>query len=463
MTWAQARLSGQRLWGHLLTLKLLPGQIVVLAAGLLILMGSGLLMLPIATPSGVSLRFIDALFTATSAVCVTGLIVLDTPHEFTLFGQLVILLLIQTGGLGYALMATLILLVLGHRIGLRNRMMLAETLSTIDMAGSVRFVKIVASVTLILEGAGTIFLTLRFWQDMDLGQAAYYGVFHAVSAFNNAGFALFSNSLISYRGDLSLNLVVTLLIILGSIGFLVFEDAIDYWKGTRFRIQTHTKLVLITTFVILTVGTLGITVLEWDNGKTLQALPLGERIATAHFHAVSRTAGFTTIDISYMHDATLYFLLLLMAIGGSPGSMSGGIKTTTIAIVFLTIWTVLRRREDVVVFHRRIPWDLIIRSLCLCMLAFTMITLVTLLLAFTEQQPFLSIMFEVTSAMGIVGMSLGDGNGHSLSALLTDFGKIMIIVSMLLGRFGPLMIGLFAIKTVIHTRYRYPESRVVIG
>ncbi|NKB82570.1 MAG: hypothetical protein GKS05_11910 [Nitrospirales bacterium] len=462
-TWRQTESLGRRVWSCLLRIKLLPGQIVALAAGVLILIGAGLLMLPIATPPGLPLRFIDALFTATSAVCVTGLIVLDTPHEFTMFGQLVILILIQIGGLGYALMATLILLVLGHRIGLRDRMMLAETLSTIDMAGSVRFVKIVALVTLGLEGLGALLLTLRFWQDMDVGQAMYFGLFHAVSAFNNAGFSLFSNSLISYRSDIALNVVVTILIVLGSIGFLVFEDAIDYWKGRRFRIQTHTKLVLITTLILLTTGTLGISALEWNNPQTFQPLSIGERLATAHFHAVSRTAGFTTIDISDMHDATLYFLLLLMAIGGSPGSMSGGIKTTTIAIVFLTIWTVLRRREDVEIFHRRIPRDLIIRALCLCILALTMITLFTLLLSFTEHRPFLSIMFEVTSAMGIVGMSLGDDEGRSLSALFTDFGKVTIILCMLLGRFGPLMIGLFAIKTAVHTPYRYAESRVVIG
>lgn len=459
----RAGIFGRTLMTRALSFQLLPGQIVVFVAAILILVGAALLMLPFATPPGVQLGFLDALFTATSAVCVTGLIVMDTPNEFTLFGQIIILLLIQIGGLGYALMATLILLMLGHRIGLRDRMMLAETLSTIDMQGLVKFVKTVAIITFALEGIGAVLLTLRFSGEMDIGQALYSGLFHAISGFNNAGFSLFSTSLISYQSDVAINLVVTTLIILGSIGFLVFEDVIDNVKGRRFRFQTHTKLVVIVTLILLTVGTASIATLEWDNPTTFKSLGAGERITVSYFHAVSRTAGFTTIDLGEMRDATLYFLLLLMAIGGSPGSMCGGIKTTTFAIVCLTVWAVLRRRADVEVFHRRIPQDLVIRAMCLSILALTMITLFTLTLAYTEQRPFLHLMFEVTSAMGIVGMSLGDGMSRSLSALLTDFGKIVIIISMLLGRFGPLMIGLFAIKTVVHTRYRFPESRVIIG
>lgn len=459
----QAYTDRPSLLSRLASIRLLPGQVVASAAAALIFIGAGLLMLPFSTPESVDIGFIDALFTATSAVCVTGLIVLDTPHEFTTFGQTIILLLIQIGGLGYALLATIILLALGHRIGLRDRMMLAETLSTFDMEGSVRYVKIVALATLSLEGMGILCLTLRFAQDMAWGDALYSGVFHAVSAFNNAGFALFTDSLASYRMDVSINIIVTVLVILGSIGFLVFQDAWDNIKGKRFRLQTHTKIVVVVTLLILASGTAGITVLEWNNPRTLQPLGMGERLAVAHFQTMSRTAGFTTMDLSTMNDATLYFLLLLMTIGGSPGSMSGGIKTTTFAIIWLTIWAVLRRRHDVEIFHRRISKELVVRAFCLCILAFTTITVFTLALTFTEQSPFLSIMFEVTSAMGIVGMSLGDGAGRSLSALLTDFGKAVIIVSMLLGRFGPLLLGLFAIHTTTPPRSRFPESRIMIG
>ena len=448
---------------RLSAIDLPPGQIVALAAAGLILIGTFLLLLPASTPPNIELRFLDALFTATSAVCVTGLIVMDTPTEFTMFGQLIILMLVQIGGLGYALMATLILLALGHRIGLRDRMMLAETLNTFDMEGSVRYVKIVAVSTVVIELIGMLLLTLRFSLDMPAGDALYSGLFHSISAFNNAGFALFSDSLISYQADIAINVIVTILIILGSIGFLVFQDVWDNFQGERFRLQTHTKLVLSVTVILLVMGTAGITILEWNNPKTLQPLSIGERLAISHFHAVSRTAGFTTIDVGHMNDATLYLLILLMTVGGSPGSMSGGIKTTTFAIIWLTIWSVLRRRSDVQILHRRVSWELVVRAFCLCILALTMITLFTLMLTFSEGRSFLSLMFEVTSAMGIVGMSLGDDAGRSFSALLTDFGKVVIITSMLMGRFGPLLIGLFAVQTTTPSRYRYPEARIMIG
>ncbi len=454
---------GQLLIARFMGIRLLPGQVVALAAMGLILLGACFLMLPFATKPGANLGFIDALFTATSAVCVTGLIVMDTPQDFTTFGLGVILFLVQIGGLGYALMATLILLILGRRLGLRDRMMLSETMSTMDMQGLVRFVKLVTLMTFSLEGIGAVLLSLRFAMDHPWDTALYYGVFHAISAFNNAGFALFSDSLGSFQKDWSINVIVTTLVILGSIGFLVFEDLLDNIHGHRFRFRTHTKLVVVTTGILIGIGTFGIAMLEWNNPATMQPLSVGETFTVSYFHAVSRTAGFTTLDLGGMREPTLYFLLILMAIGGSPGSMSGGIKTTTIAIVFLTIWSLLRRDPDVEVFHRRIPPDLITRALCLTILALALITGMTLLLASTESQPFLSLMFEVTSAMGIVGMSLGDGDSRSLSALLTDFGKVMIMLSMLLGRFGPLMIGLFAVKTSAHKRYRLAQSRVVIG
>lgn len=454
---------GKLLIARFMGIRLLPGQVVALMAVALIVLGAGLLMLPFATQPGTHLGILDALFTATSAVCVTGLIVMDTPHDFTLFGQWIILFLIQIGGLGYALMATLILLMLGRRLGLRDRMMLTETLNTLDMQGLVRFVKMVTVITFILEGIGALVLTIRFAQEYAWDTALYYGIFHSISAFNNAGFALFSDSLMPFQTDWTINLTITALIILGSIGFLVFDDLLDNYHRRRFRLRTHTKLVVVTSLILILGGTLGILILEWNNPNTFQALSIGEKITISYFQSVSRTAGFTTIDVGDMRDATLYTLLLLMAIGGSPGSMSGGIKTTTIAIVFLTVWSTLRRNSDVEVFHRRIPEDLVLQALCLTMLAIALITGMTLLLSSTESQPFLSLMFEVTSAMGIVGMSLGDGEARSFSALLTDFGKVMIMLSMLLGRFGPLLIGLFAVKTSVHKPYRYAKGRVVIG
>lgn len=452
------------LFERLLAVRLLPGQVVALAGVSVILAGAALLMLPWATAPGVEIRFLDALFTATSAVCVTGLIVLDTPNDFTVFGQVVVMLLIQIGGLGYSTMATLLLLALGQRIGLKERMMMAEALSTLDMEGLVRLVKTIVAVTLLIEGAAASVLTLRFSFDMDPGAALYVGLFHSISAFNNAGFSLFSDSLMRYRSDLVVNSVITTEIILGGIGFLVFKDLIENVRGRRFRFQTHTKLAVLVSVLLLVAGTLGIWVLEWNNPRTFVPLPASEQALVSYFHSVSaRTAGFNTVDLSQMRDATLYFIILLMAVGGSPGSTAGGIKTTTFAIVWLSIWSILRQRADVEAFHRRIAPDLVVRATCLAVLAMGAVTVLTLLLAYTEQRSFLALMFEVTSAIGTVGLSVGDGGVRSLSALFTGTGKGVIILTMLIGRFGPLMIGLFSVKTPSQMLRRYPESKVVIG
>jgi trk system potassium uptake protein TrkH len=461
---ALSNLLARPLFERLMAIRLLPGQVVALAGLAVILTGASLLLLPWATAPGVRLSLIDAMFTATSAVCVTGLIVLDTPKDFTLFGQIVIMLLIQIGGLGYSTLATLLLLALGQRIGLKERMMMAEALSTIDMEGLVRFVKTIALITFTIEGIGALLLAVRFSFDMDPARAIYFGLFHAISAFNNAGFSLFSDSLVGYRADLTVNLVIPTLIVLGGIGFLIFRDVLENVRGRRFRFQTHTKLVLAVSLFLLVVGTVGIWVLEWNNRRTLAPMATTDQVVVSYFHSVSaRTAGLSTIDLSQMRDATLYLIILLMVIGGSPGSTAGGIKTTTFGIVCLSTWSVLRQRADVEAFHRRIPHDLVMKAICLAILAMATITGLTLVLAYTEGKSFLGLMFEVASAFGTVGLSVGDGGVRSLSALFGDLGKFIIILTMLVGRFGPLTIGLFAIKTPAQAHYRYPESKVVIG
>jgi trk system potassium uptake protein TrkH len=449
---------------RLLAIRVSPGQMVALAGITVILLGTLLLKLPFATVPGVTLTFLDAVFTATSAVCVAGLIVRDIPNEFTTFGQIVIMILIQLGGLGYSTMATLLLLAFGQRIGLRERMMMAEALSAMDMAGLVRFVKIIVTITVGLEALGTLLLTIRFSFDMDLGRAFYTALFHSISAFNNAGFSLFSTNLMGYRTDITVNVVIMVLIILGGIGFLVFRDVIENVRGERFRFQSHTKLAVTVSVLLLVGGTVGIWLLEFSNAETYGPMSTSEQVLTSLFHSTSaRTAGFNTIDLNRMRDATLYFIIMLMAIGGSPGGTAGGIKTTTFGIVVLSMVAIFRRRADVEAFHRRVPNDLVVRAICLAVLAMATVTFNTLLLAYTEDQTFLSLMFEVTSAIGTVGLSVGDGGVRSLSALFSNHGKVIIIVTMLLGRFGPLIVGLFAVKTHSQMRYRYPESRVVIG
>jgi trk system potassium uptake protein TrkH len=438
-------------------------QIVPLAFLGMILVGALLLMLPFAT-EGPGIRFIDALFTMTSAVCVTGLIVMDTPQDFTLFGQVVILLGIQLGGLGYSATATFLLLALGRRIGLRERMMMMEVLNTLSMEGLVRFVKVIMAITLIIESVGALLLAVRFSFDMAPLRALYFGVFHAVSAFNNAGFSLFADNLIGYRADLTVNLTISTLIVLGGIGFLVYRDILDNFHSIRFRLSTHTKLALLVSLLLIVGGTVGIWAFEVLNEKTLASAPFGEQMLVAYFHSISaRTAGFNTIDLSLVATPTLYFLILLMVIGASPGGTGGGIKTTTFGIVCASIWGTLKGHADVMMFHRRIPQELVIKSYVLSALALGLVTGFTMLLSYSESQPFLRIMFEVASAAGTVGLSTGNGGVLSLSALFSDFGKGVIIVTMFLGRLGPLAIGLFAVKTHEDLRYRYAQARVVLG
>ncbi len=440
-------------------------QIVPAAFLGMILVGALLLMLPFAT-RGPGIRFIDALFTMTSAVSVTGLIVVDTPNDFTLFGQLVILLGIQLGGLGYSATATLLLLALGRRIGLRERMMMMEVLNTLSMEGLVRFVKVIVAITVAVESVGALILSVRFSFDMDPLRALYFGLFHAVSAFNNAGFSLFSENFNreAYRTDLTVNLTISGLIVLGGIGFLVYRDILDNIRGVRFRLSTHTKLAALVSLLLIIVGTLGIWAFEVQNEKTLASLPLGDQMLSAFFHSVSaRTGGFSTFDLNLVATPTLYLLILLMVIGASPGGTGGGIKTTTFGIVCASVWGTLKGRADVMMFHRRIPQELVTKSYVLSALALGLVTGFTLLLSYLENQSFLKIMFEVASAAGAVGLSTGNGGVLSLSALFSDFGKGIVIAAMFLGRLGPLAVGLFAVKTHEDLRYRCAEARVVLG
>jgi trk system potassium uptake protein TrkH len=440
-------------------------QIVAGAFLGMILLGTLLLMLPFAT-TGQGIRFIDALFTMTSAVCVTGLIVLDTPKDLTLFGQLIILLGMQLGGLGYSATATLLLLALSRRIGLKERMMMMEVLNTLSMEGLVRFVKVIVAITVTIESVGTLILTARFSFDMDPLRALYFGIFHAVSAFNNAGFSLFSENfnLTAYRTDLTVNLTISTLIVLGGIGFLVYRDILDNIRGIRFRISTHTKLAVLVSVLLIVGGTLGIWAFEVQNEKTLAAMPFSDQVLAAYFHSISaRTAGFNTIDMSLVATPTLYFLILLMIVGASPGGTGGGIKTTTFGIICASIWGTLKGRADVMMFHRRIPQELVMKSYVLSALALGLVTGFTMLLSYSENQPFLRLMFEVASAAGTVGLSTGNGGVLSLSALFSDFGKSIIIATMFLGRVGPLAIGLFVVKTHEDLRYRYAQARVVLG
>ncbi len=438
-----------------------PAQILIIGFLSFILIGTGLLMLPMSTVNGITPE--DALFTSTSAVCVTGLIVKDTPNDFTLFGKIVILLLIQTGGLGYMTSATIISLLIGKRIGISERIIMQEALNVLTMEGIVKFTKAILLMTLLIESAGALVLTIRFLPEYQLSDAIFLGIFHAVSAFNNAGFSLFPDNLVRYRADLTVNLVISFLIIAGGIGFIVISDVLSYWRRKVFRVSLHTKTVLVTTSALIVSGALLFFLFEYSNESSISGLPLQEQALTSWFSSVTaRTAGFNTVDYSLLRFDTLFIAMLLMFIGASPGSTGGGIKTTAFAIVIASLCSIMQGARDTVLFRKRISATTTAKAFLSIAFAALLIVAVTVVILRLEDTKYLPAVFEVTSAFGTVGLSVGDGGVRSLSALFTPMGKILISFTMFAGRLGPLTLAI-AVARKSEKRFRYPEGKVIIG
>lgn len=439
-------------------LALSPPQILVLGFAAIIFIGTGLLMLPISTTTGEPLGFTDALFTSTSATCVTGLVVVDTGTTFSSFGEVVIMLLIQIGGLGFMTMATLFALVLKRRISLKDRLILQEAMNQSSMEGIVRLIRRVLLYSLVIEACGAVLLSARWAFDMPLGRAIYYGVFHAVTMFNNAGFDLFGDfrSLTGYVYDPVVNFVVMFLIVSGGIGFIVLSDLIDYRKQRR--ISLHSKVVLTMTAALLAVGFIVILIFEFTNPRTLGSLNWGGKFFGALFQSVTpRTAGANTIDITGLRQATQFFIVILMFIGASPGSTGGGIKTTTFTIMVGAVIAMMRGREDIVMFRYRLAQERVLKALTIALLALLLVLTVSMILSTTEEGDFLEILFETTSAFGTVGLSMG------LTPDLTVFGKILISLTMFAGRLGPLTLAYALGPKKGKELYRHPEGKMIIG
>ncbi len=440
-----------------------PARVLSLSFATMILAGAGLLSLPIASATGARIPFVDALFTSTSAVCVTGLIVHDTPKALSGFGQVVVMLLIQVGGLGYMTLSTAIAVFLGKRLTLQERLTLREALNIETMEGLVSFALTVLKVTALFELTGTVILTLRFLADFPLPKAAYLGLFHAVSAFNNAGFSLFTNNLMDYRGDVVVNLTIAGLIVCGGLGFLVLSELgrVRRWA----RLSVHTRLVLVVTAALIVGGTLTIYVLERANPASLGRLGFGEALLASFFQAVTpRTAGFNTLDISALTPATLYFLVTLMYIGASPGGTGGGVKTSTFGVAVMALWATLRGEPEPVLFGRRLSTELVARVFFICMIALLALNLVMGALLVVEGQTLLPTLFESTSAFGTVGLSISPaGSPLSLSSIFTPAGKLIVTAMMFMGRVGPLTLAIAVVGRQVTQRVRYPEGKVLIG
>lgn len=437
-----------------------PAQTLLLSFAVAIGIGTVLLSLPIATDAGVRAPFLDALFTATSAVCVTGLVVQNTATFWSPFGQTVILLLIQAGGFGIMTMSTFFAVLLGKRITLRERLLLKEALGEPTLSGLVRLTKTILLAALAIEIIGAAMLFPRLLADYPWPRAAALSVFHSISAFNNAGFDLFGNSLEGFRTDLYVNLVVMALIVIGGLGFGVLADL--YWfrsKARRHRLSFHTRLVILTTGVLLLAGTITILAFEYRNPETLGNLSLGQKITASLFHSVTpRTAGFNTLPVAQLRPQTLLLTMMLMFVGGSPGSTAGGVKTTTFGVIIAAFISTIRGRRDAEFNRRRIERAAVDRAWALVILGFSLVLLSSFVLLLTEQAGFLEVIFETMSAFGTVGLSMG------LTPALSPIGKLVVSFTMYAGRVGPLTLFIALTRRQAYPpRIRYPEEKLIVG
>jgi trk system potassium uptake protein TrkH len=439
-------------------LKWSPPRILVCGFALIILLGAVLLSMPFASASGERLPFIDALFTATSATCVTGLVVVDTGTYFSVPGQIILMCLFQLGGLGFMTMATLVALVLRKKISLRERLLLQEAMNQSSMEGIVRLIRRVIVYSLAIEFVGFTLFTLRFAFDMPLGKALFFGAFHAVSLFNNAGFDIFGDyrSLTLYVSDPIVNIAAMMLIITGGLGFVVMSDLMEYRK--KRKLSLHSKVVLSITGTLIAIGTIVIFVFEFSNTKTLGSLDWSGKIWSSFFQSVTpRTAGANTLDYTALRQATMFFTIILMFIGASPGSTGGGIKTTTFTTLIGAVIAMIRGREDIVMFRHRLGKDRIFKALTITLISLGLVIIVTMILSMTEDQAFIKLLFEATSAFGTVGLSIG------VTPELSTVGKIVIALTMFAGRLGPLTLAYALGPRTEKELFRHPEGKITIG
>lgn len=446
------------------SLGLRPAQLMLVSFFFAVCVGAVLLALPVSSAAGRVTSLLDAFFTATSAVCVTGLIVHDTATHFSAFGQVVILLLIQLGGLGIMTFSVFLAVLMGRRIGIEQRIAMKDVLDRDELSGAVRTISFIVKMTISFELTGAILLSI-FWRDRfdSLWMSAYHGVFHSISAFCNAGFSTFSDSLVGFASDVPTNAVVCLLIVFGGLGFMTVRDLVDSIQG-RFpgatrkppRLRIQTIIVIGVSLVLIVLGSLGIFVFEegFSDGDSQPSTALLQAV----FQSVStRTAGFNTCDFGMLSPATLFLMILLMFIGASPGSTGGGLKTTTFAVLWGAMMNGFSQNRNVEILKRTIPGETIQKAITLLLFYFLLLAVCVLVLLAVEQLSFLDTLFEAVSAVATVGLSTG------ITAELSAAGRIVIIVLMFLGRLGPLTIGYALVLQQRKATYEYAEERVMIG
>lgn len=441
-------------------LKKNPYMIFIIGFVVIIFLGAILLNLPIASQNGRSIGFVNALFTSTSATCVTGLAVVNTAEYWTIFGKIVILLLIQMGGLGVMTMSAMIAFFLGKKISLKTRVLIMEERNVDELQGVVRLTKSILVYTFLVELVGAILLSFVFVKDYGLVQGIAFSIFHSISSFCNAGFDLTGNSMINYVDNPIITFVVSSLIIIGGIGYFVFWDVYDS-KSFK-RLTLHSKLVIIISSVLLVVGFILVFVLEYNNANTIGNLNLSGKIQASIFQSVvPRTAGFNSIEIGSLRTPTVMVMSLLMFIGGSSASTAGGIKVTTLGVIVISIYNFVKGKRDIEIFMKRIEYATVIKAVSIIGIAVFLINVVTFTLTIIEVNKgfdFLDILFETISAFGTVGLSRG------LTPELSNIGRILLSIVMFVGRLGPLTVAFALLKQHKNIgNYMYPEGKIIIG
>ena len=426
----------------------------------IILIGGIILSLPICHIG--KLAFIDAIFTSASATCVTGLIVTSTSENFTLLGEMIILLLIQIGGIGYMSLVIVFFLFIRNNLSLDEKRAIKQSLDLPDLhVGS--FIKKIFLVVLVIESIGALILTFQFSSNYEFLEALWYGIFHSVSAFNNAGFSLFTNNLMSYQSDTVALITLSSLVICGGMGYFVLIEIYENRKFSK-RFTIHTRIMIYGTIILILFGMVLFLSIEWVNPKTFGGLNFYEKILNAFFLSINfRTSGFNSIDIAGLKDSSLFFSTLFMMIGSGQGSTAGGMKITTVAILAITVIYILKEsNQQPSIFKRTIEQKMINKALAIIMCSSFFVLFAVLILVETQKLPFLQILFEVVSAFGTVGVSTGNGDILSFSQQFDTFGKSIIIILMLAGRLGVFAFGLVLVGKAKTKHFKYPVGRIII-
>lgn len=423
-----------------------------------ILMGTFLLMLPISTTSGEGLDFLTALFTITSAVCVTGLSVIDISKELSFTGQIFLLIFIQLGGLGIMTFSSFIFLLLRRKMSYGEKELLKEERNVEDTGGILKFLKKVILTVVTIEGIGSVFLTIKFAQEMPLLKAVYFGVFHSISAFCNAGFSLFTTGLEKYSDSIIINFTIAYLIILGGIGFGVIDSILRSVRTKKYKLNLTVKVAIIMSCFLTIIGMVLFFVIENSNGGTIGNMTFSEKLIASFFQSVTtRTAGFNTVPMGNLKPATIFLFCILMFIGASPGSTGGGIKTTTVGVLIVYVISIVKNRQYTTIFNRRIDWEVMNKAIAILIISLMYIIVVIMIMLCVENFAPEAIIFEAVSAFGTVGLSVG------ITADLGIVSKILLICTMFLGRLGPMTLAIAFGGGKNVEKIVFPKENIIVG